>query len=136
MKRGIESFPFRIYLLILITLLILPILVYQISEFFNLNSKRQIIDDIQVMMNRMNELRATSDQGGFSRVILRVPINSSLIIDNLTNEIRLNYNNEIYVFTPNVQFKNYLFLGTGRYEIVIYYSNTTMNGDNYTVAFI
>jgi len=135
MKKGIESFPLRIYLLILIVVIVLPILLYQISTFINLSSKKQVFDDINTMINKMNELRATSDEGGFSRTYLKIPQNSSLLIDNITNKITLKYENEEYNFTTNLEFINSLYLQTGEYEIVLYYGNKT-DGDNYTIAFV
>ena len=135
MKKGIESFPFRIYLLILIVIIILPILLYQISTFIDLSSKKQVFDQINTMINKMNELRATSDEGGFSRTFLKIPQNSSLLIDNITNKITLKYGSETYNFTTNLKFINSLYFKTGEYEIVLYYGNKT-NGDNYTIAFV
>jgi hypothetical protein len=136
-KKGIESFPFFLFLTILIAAVVLTISFYQIQAFSEFSSKKELSEGYNDMLQAMQNLRATSDYGSFTRIVMKVPSGYSLQI--FTNDT-------VIIEGPGQTIVNELEfdivhttidkLEPGTYEIEVFYGNLTGTPEPYTIYFV
>lgn len=137
-KKGVEAFPFFLFLTILVAAVVLTLGFYQIQSFSEFSSKKEIADSYKSLIDSMEKLRLTADKGSFTRVSLKVPSgykifiwpeNNTIIIEDGGNKIVNNLDFDIlYSTVPNP-------LEAGTYNIEVYYGNVT-NPEPYTIYFV
>ena len=138
-KKGIESFPFFLFLTVFIAAFVLTIGFHQINLFSNFSSQRELTNSYKEMRNSMENLRATTDQGSFTRVNLNIPSNHNITFSTKEDTIRIHGPNFDLNNTPgfnitniideNGNSQNNLTLKDGIYEITLYYGNGEFNGN-------
>ncbi|MCD6547524.1 MAG: hypothetical protein J7K22_03160 [Nanoarchaeota archaeon] len=135
-KKGVESFPFFLFLSLLIAAFVITIGFNQLKSINEFSEKKDILEGYKNMINSMNNLRATSDFGSFTRVKLKIPEGYKISIFPQNNTIEITTPSK--TLTNNVEFNiiavtdgnkaihydSYTF-NPGEYEIVIYYGNIT-----------
>ncbi len=137
-KKGVESFPFFLFLSLLIAAFVLTIGFYQVDAFSEFSHRREFTNSYTNMINTIKNMRATSDEGSFTRVHLKVPQGYNITFLSgddraLIHGPNLNLNNSLGFNIVNLtdkygNFKENLTLKSGEYQIVIYYGNPT--GEN------
>ena len=150
-KKGIESFPFFLFLTIFIAAFVITIGFYQIQTFSEFSSQRELTNSYKEMRSSMENLRTTADQGSFARVTLTVPANHNITFSSKDDTIRiqgpnLNLNNVPDFNITNIKnewgdSQEELMLKDGVYEITLYYGNGEINEngqpkDAYQIYFI
>jgi len=136
-KKGVESFPFFLFLTLLIAAFVIVIGFYQIQVFSTFSNQKQLSDDYNQMMNAMETLRSTADIGSYKRVNMRIPAggklviytNDTIIINTGTQQIENKVGFDILYTTVNE-------LTAGNYELVVYYGNYTGEPERYAIYFV
>ena len=77
-KKGVESFPFFLFLVLFITAFVITISFYQIEMFSSFTNQKTMSDDYRRLINTMETLRATSDKGSFRSIQLEIPTGYNL----------------------------------------------------------
>lgn len=145
-RKGVESFPFFLFLTILIAVVILTISFYQLQLFSDFSGKKQMADGYQQIVSAMNNLRSTADKGSFTRVNLKIPNNGNITISPTANTMTIVISGQTIVNTPDVNLTNVtdgaknivssLTLSNGDYEVVVYYGEPTSQVEPYEIFFI
>ena len=145
-KKGVESFPFFLFLTVLIAAFVIAIGFYQIQTFSDFTAKKELTESYQSIIKAMEDLRSTTDQGSFTRINLKIPLNSEITIST-NNTITIHFDNQtikndlsnefnitnIYIFDLEDEVE----LKAGDYEIVIYHGKYAPgNEEAYTIYFI
>lgn len=126
-KKGIESFPFFLFLTVLIAAFILVLGSYLVQNATELFSKKEAADSYEKLMNAAEDLKATADTGSFTRVQIKIPPGYALEFANngeKNDTISLKHGEEIVTNTATFDITNLTFenvLESGTYEIVVYY---------------
>jgi len=145
-KKGVESFPFFLFLTLLIAAFVITIGFYQIQTFSEFSSKRDLTNSYNNMINTMKNMRLTSDEGTFTRIELKIPSNYNITLSAINDTIELkgpnlNLNNSLELDILNLtdKYRNpkeKLTLKEGTYQIVIYYGNTTQETKPFEIFFV
>ena len=145
-KKGVESFPFFLFLTLLVAAFVITVGFYQVRMFSEFSSKKKLTDNYNNLINAMKNLRATADQGSFTRVKLTVPPNYNLTIsvDNDTVRIlgpNLDLNNAPGFDIQNLTnrygiIKSNLTLKKGEYTIVVYYGESNHETEPFEIFFV
>jgi hypothetical protein len=145
-KKGVESFPFFLFLTLLVAAFVITVGFYQVRTFSEFSSKKELTDSYNDMINSMENLRATADQGSFTRVRLTIPKDYNLTISADEDTItilgpNLDLNNtpgfNILNTTNKYSFiENILTLKKGEYDIVIYYGAQSNETEPFEIFFI
>ncbi len=146
-KKGVEAFPFFLFLTLLIAAFVIVIGFYQVQTFSEFSSKKELTDSYNTMINTMENLRATADQGSFTRVKLKIPAGYNITISAENDTIfiegpNLELNNtpgfDIIAITDklNVLHKDKFTLEKGEYELVIYYGNISQETEPLEIFFV
>ena len=145
-KKGVESFPFFLFLTLLIAAFVITIGFYQIQTFSEFSSKKDLTNSYNNMINTMENMRSTSDEGSFTRIELKIPSNYNITISSINDTIELkgpnlNLNNTLEFDILNLtdkygNLKQKLTLKEGVYQIVIYYGNSTQETKPFEIFFI
>jgi len=144
-KKGIESFPFFLFLTLMIVAFVLMLSFYELGVFTSFSNDRNMNDNYQNLVNAMETLSSTSDYGSFTRINFEIPSSYSITFSNETDTIKIagkiNLNN-----TPGFNLlgmtdykgdiKSKLTLKPGNYELVVYYGNITSDKEPYEIFFI
>ncbi|MCD6575887.1 MAG: hypothetical protein J7K73_01870 [Nanoarchaeota archaeon] len=130
-KKGVESFPFFLFLSLLVAAIVITIGFYQVSAFSEFSSKREIMQSYERIINTMKNLRETTDIGSFARVHITIPKRYKLTFyaENDTISISgpgINLSNQPDIDIINVtdafgEIKANYTLQPGDYNLVIYY---------------
>jgi hypothetical protein len=147
-KKGVESFPFFLFLTLTIAAFVLMLGFYQLGVFTGFSNDRTLTDNYQNLINAMDTLRSTSDYGSFTRIKFEIPSNYNITFSNETNTIKIagkiNLNNTLdftLLCITNATKKcadKSITLNPGKYELVVYYGNVTPDKDKepYEIFFI
>lgn len=145
-KKGIESFPFFLFLTLLVAAFVITVGFYQVHTFSEFSSKKELTDSYNNLISSMENLRATADQGSFTRVKLTIPANYNLTILTDDNTIRilgpsLDLNNTPGFNILNTTNKyghieNNITLKKGEYEIVAYYGMCNNETEPFEIFFV
>jgi len=137
-KKGVESFPFFLFLTVLIAAVVLTISFYQLQTFSEFSSKKEMADGYNELVNTMENLRATSDPGSFKKVNLKIPGNYNIEINSTNDTITIKGEGDeivneldfdiIYTTVPKLE--------PGSYNIEVFYGNFTGTPEPYTIYFI
>lgn len=144
-KKGVESFPFFLFLTLMIVSFVLVLGFYQLNVFTGFSDDRTLTDNYQNLINSMETLRATSDYSSFTRIKFEVPAHYNLTFSaendtitiagkkNLVNSLEFNLLN---MTNGTGSMESELTLRPGNYEIVVYYGNFTSNTEPYEIFFV
>lgn len=144
-KKGVESFPFFLFLTLLIAASVIAIGFYQINVFSEFSSKRKLTNNYNNLISSMENLRATSDQGSFTKTQLYVPKNYNLTISSNDNTIKIfgpgiELNNSPKFNILNITdkygyIKSNITLQEGEYTLVVYYGAQNNETEPFEVFF-
>jgi hypothetical protein len=143
-KKGIESFPFFLFLTLFIAAFVITVSFYQIQALSSFSSQKSLSDTYTGLINTMETLRATSDKGSFTSVKLEVPSGYTLNISAADNTITIKNGKELVnrigfnilnITDKNGDLMQNLVLDSGKYEIVVYYGETTNQTEPYEIFF-
>ena len=144
-KKGAESFPFFLFLTLLVAAFVIVIGFYQINSFSKFSAKKDLTDTYNDLTNAMETLRSTTDQGSFTRVVLKIPAKHNMTIS---------ADNTIRIIGPNLDLNNtpgFNIIGItdkqsevhdeytfekGAYEIVVYYGNVSLQKEPLEIFFV
>lgn len=148
-KKGIESFPFLLFLTIFIAAFVITIGFYQIQNFSEFSSHNEFVNSYKEMESTMKNLRTTTDQGSFSRVNFKVPSEHNVTFSSENNTItisgtRFNLNNSLEfdilkIIDRDKNEEPILTLEEGNYELILHYGAQNDNGnppEPYQIYFI
>lgn len=149
-KKGVESFPFFLFLTLLIASIVLVVSFYQINTLKSFSDDRTLTDNYQNLINTMETLRATSDQGSFTKIKFEVPNNYNITFSvendtisiggkkDLTNsfEDKFDIVNMTDKYGKPVEEGEKLTLNHGKYELVIYYGKSTSDPEPFEIFFV
>lgn len=131
-KKGVESFPFFLFLTLLIAAFVVTIGFYQVRIFSDFSSKREITSSYNDLTSAMENLRSTADYGSFTRVTLKIGNGYTMTISEndtiLVNgpDFSLNNTPGFDIIGVTDKYKNlkaeYAF-ERGEYEVIVYYGN-------------
>jgi hypothetical protein len=143
-KKGIESFPFFLFLTLFIAAFVISVSFYQIQTLSSFSSQKSLSDTYTGLINTMETLRATSDKGSFTSVKLDVPAGYTLNISAANDTITIKNGKELVnsigfnilnITDRNGDLMQNLVLDSGKYEIVVYYGETTNQTEPYEIFF-
>lgn len=143
-KKGIESFPFFLFLTLFIAAFVITVSFYQIQTLSSFTSQKDLSDTYNGLINTMETLRSTSDEGSFTSVSLDIPAGYTLefLAGNDTISIKngQDLENKIDFHILNLTDKTgkivrNLNLTSGKYEIVVYYGEQTNQTEPYEIFF-
>ena len=133
-KKGVESFPFFLFLSLLIVAVVLSIGFYQIRAFSEFSAKRDITDSYNNIVSAMENLRSTADYGSFTRIRLKIGAGYNITISEDDTifikgpDMNLNNSPGFNILGITDRYKNlqneYTF-EKGEYELVVYYGDCT-----------
>lgn len=145
-KKGVESFPFFLFLTLLVAAFVITVGFYQVHTFSEFSSKKELTDSYNNLISSMESLRTTADQGSFTRVKLTIPKNYNLTISAEDNTIRILGPNLDLNNTPGFNLlgitnkysviENNLTLKKGEYEIIVYYGAHNNETEPFEIFFI
>jgi hypothetical protein len=145
-KKGIESFPFFLFLMLFIAAFVITISFYQIQIFSSFSSHKDLSDTYTRMINAMETLQSTSDKGSFTSVVLDVPSGYNITISAANNTITINGGGTelinavkfdiINVTNSKGEVTDKLYLESGNYQIVVYYGEPGNKTEPYEIFFV
>ncbi len=148
-KKGVESFPFLLFLTIFIAAFVITIGFYQIRNFSEFSNHNEFVNSYKEMESTMKNLRTTTDYGSFSRVNFKVPQGHNVTFSSENNTIavsgsKFNLNNSIEFDILNItdRYKSEvttLTLEEGNYDLILHYGVHNDNGNSpepYQIYFI
>jgi len=148
-KKGVESFPFFLFLSLMIAAFVLIMGFYQLNVFTGFSNDRAFTDNYKNLINAMETLRSTSDYGSFTRINFEVPGSYNLTFSAESDTIiiagKKNLNNslefDLLGMTDRTAdrtgvVKSELTLKPGKYELVVYYGNITSEKEKNEIFFI
>lgn len=131
-KKGVESFPFFLFLSVLIAAFVLSISFYLLQNLSDAKAQTEIGDSYNSLKSAMTTLRDTGAQGSFTRIAFKVPAAYSVTFNtgNSTIHIKgtnLDLDNQPGFNLTYLRFDNKL--NSGNYELVVYYGTHTQAND-------
>ena len=139
-KKGVESFPFFLFLTLLIASFVLTIGFYQVETFSKFSSQQEIADSYNALKNAMENLRDAAAEDSFTRIKFKVPPGYKVTF-NVEDDIIKVEGPEGLSLENNPGFDiTYLTfdkeLKPGTYELVVYYGGHTNENDQpYAIYF-
>jgi hypothetical protein len=144
-KKGVESFPFFLFLSLLVAAFVIVIGFSQLHILDDVSGKKKLTDSYNTLISQMENLRTSSDEGSFTHIRITIPKGVNLSFNatddtikivgdglNLTNHPHFNI---IAITDKYGQPKKSLTLQKGEYILVIYYGNQTKKPEPYELFF-
>ena len=129
-----EGFPFRLVATLILAAIILSISFFELSTFIQFNERKQFADDVLGVIDAVKVVSTGGDYGSFVRVKLRVPSGSTILFDNSTNKLVVNFYGEAKQYNVPGQLLFYRLYPPADYTLVIYYGRTANATDPFLVA--
>ncbi len=129
-----EGLPFRLSIALILAAIILSIAFFELSTFTQFSERKQFADDVLSVLQSIRALSTGGDYGSFYRVSLRIPQGSSVLFDNVTNKIMVNFYGEVKQYNVTGTLLYNRLYGPAKYKLVIYYGVPSNATDPFLVA--
>lgn len=124
-----ESFPFFLFLSLIIASFVIAVSFDQIKAFSAFTAQKELIDSYNKITQTIKILKENSDVGSFKKIKIKIPQGYKLDFDVNNDEITIigekNITNKLNVNLTDITFDNPL--NSGTYELVIYYGELNKN---------
>lgn len=138
-KKAVESFPFFLFLSVLVASFVLTIGFYQVRTFSEFSSQNEITNSYSTLKNAMENLQGTSDHGSFTKIVFKVPSGYTVTFSEENDTITISGGNQELKNNPSFNITHLTFndsLSEGSHELVVYYGVHTENNDKpYAIYF-
>ena len=110
---------------------------YQLQTFSSFSAEKEMTDGYRNIINAMQNLRSTADQGSFTKVTLKIPTGWSISV--FTNDtVIIEGGSEVIAnqLEFDVTYVSFGRLDAGTYNIEVFYGNLTGQPEPYTIYFV
>jgi len=121
-KRGVEGFPLRLLISLVVLGFVLITSLTVINVFQDFKSHSLIHNSANDLL-RMLSVLSNNDYDSFTHVELVIPSDSYLFIDNSSDELVINWKGNITRESVGFDVKNSLNLTPGVYDLRLYYGD-------------